>query len=72
MGEGGGGSEEGSEYPEKTSDDELQKCHTLDLHPESSSPNPYSNPFSRVSGRLGKQTCKSLRQASPQIQTLGK
>ena len=41
------------ECPEKTPDDELQKCHIL--KPENSSPNRDSNPLSSIDGLLGKQ-----------------
>ena len=43
------------EYPEKTPEEELQKCHTL--KPENSSPDRDSNPHSGIGDRLGKQTC---------------
>ena len=43
------------EHPEKTSGDDLQKCHIQ--KPEDSSPRRYSNPHNSIGGRLGKQTC---------------
>ena len=43
------------EYPEKTPDDELQKCHILQS--EDSSPWGDSSPHSSIGDRLGKQTC---------------
>ena len=43
------------EYPVKTPDDELQKCHIP--KPENSSPKRDSNPHSSIGDRQGKQTC---------------
>ena len=51
------------EYREKTHDDELQKYHILKN--EKSSPNQDWNPHSSTGGRLGKQTCEPLHDASP-------
>ena len=44
------------EYPEKTPDEELQKCHIL--KPENLSPNQDSNPHSSIGGRVEKHTYK--------------
>ena len=43
------------EYPEKTSEDELRKCHIL--KPDNSSPKRDTNPHPSIVGRLRKQTC---------------
>ena len=43
----------------------FRKSHIL--KPQNSSPNWDSNPSSSTGGKLGKQTCKSLHHASPQL-----